>query len=132
LSYFHQLDSQHQDEEYEDTSDDDDEGGFALDPFLEDDWLRREPTTAAKSQKLPLQSPSNVAVPTLGPAAVPSLGPPAIPTLRPAAVPTLGPAAVPTLRPAAVAFSSRPPRLRFATEARWSKNRLFNNIIKQF
>ncbi len=116
MSSSHQLDSQHLDEEYEDADNNDDEGGFALDPFLEKDWLRREPTTAAKGQELPLQSPSNVAVPTLSPAAVP----------------TLRPAAVPTLRPAAVAFSSRPPRLRFATEEKWSKNRLFNNFIKQF
>jgi hypothetical protein len=137
LSSTHQLDSQHLDEEYEDASDDDDdEGGFALDPFLEKDWLRREPTTAAKSQELPLQSPSNAAVPTLGStavptlrlAAVPTLRPAAVPTLRPEAVPTLRPAAIPTLRPAAVAFSSRPPRLRFATEARWPENRLFNNV----
>ncbi len=111
LSSFHQLDSQHLEEEYEDADNNDDEEGFALDPFLENGWLRREPTTATKSQ-----SPSNVAVPTL----------------RSAAVPTLRPAAVPTLRPAAVAFSSRPPRLRFAAEARWSKNRLFNDFIKQF
>ncbi len=108
-----------------------------MDPFLENDWLRREPT-ASKSTEL--QSPSNVAVPTLGPAAVPTLRPAAVPSLGPAAVPTLSPAAgpaprpaaVPTLRPAAVAFSSRPPRLRFATEARWPENRLFNNFIKQF
>ncbi len=147
LSSFHQLDSQHLDEEYKDADNDDDEGGFALDPFLENDWLRREPTASKSNVAVPTLGPAAVpslrpaavpplspaAVPTLRPAAVPTPRPAAIPTLRPAAVPTLRLTAVPTLRPAAVAFSSRPPRLRFATEARWSKNRLFNNnFIKQF
>jgi hypothetical protein len=100
-----------------------------LDPFLENDWLRREPTASKGTE---LQSPSSVAVPTLRPAAVPTLRPAAVPTLRPAAVPTLRPAAVPTLRPEAIAFSSRPPRLRFTAEARWPENRLLNNFVKQF
>jgi len=91
------FDVQHQGEDYEDNDNDDlyennDEGGVQLDPFLENDWLRRELTT----KKTPQRSQINV----------------------------------PTLKPAIVAFSSRPPRLRFTVEVGWTRYRGLKELAR--